>query len=113
MGNFYGGANSFSVQMDGPYGNISSSAKITEIILPAVGWKNAVSPFFQIVEVPGISENSMIEIQANIEQVAQLCIDGTAIHIENDGGVATAYAIGTKPEYDIALQVTVKEVVST
>lgn len=113
MANFYGGANSYSVRMAGPYGSVTSSAKITDITLPATGWKNAVSPFFQIVEVPGISENSMIEIQANKEQVAQLCIDGTAIYIENNNGVATAYAIGTKPEYDLVLQATVKEVVST
>ena len=112
MANFYGGANSFSVQMDGPFGNVSSSSKITEISLPAVDWKNAVSPFFQTVEVQGISANSMVEIQANKEQVAQLCIDGTAIYIENDRGVATAYAIGTKPEYDLLLQVMVREVVS-
>ena len=112
MANYYGGANSYSVQMAGPFGNVSSSAKITEINLPAVGWKNAVSPFFQVVEVPGISESSMVDIQATKEQIQQLCENGTAIHVENDGGIATAYAIGRKPTEDMTFQAALTEVVS-
>ena len=108
----YGTGTGFTVQMEGPFGSVGSSGKITQITLPAENWKNAESPFFQTVEVAGISESSKIDIQPNKEQVAQFCVDGTMLHIENDGGIATAYAIGTKPGEDLKLQVTLTEVVS-
>ena len=108
----YGNGSNFSVQMEGPFGSVGSSGKITTITLPAANWKNAVSPFFQVVEVSGISESSKIDIQPDKEQIAKFCIDGTMLQIENDRGVTTAYAIGTKPDYDLTLQVTLTEVVS-
>ena len=108
----YGAGTGFTVRMEGPFGSVGSSGKISTITLPAANWKNAESPFFQTVEVAGISESSKIDIQPNKEQVAQFCVDGTMLHIENDGGIATAYAIGTKPAEDLVLQVTLTEVVS-
>ena len=108
----YGAGTGFTVRMEGPFGSVGSSGKISTITLPTANWKNAESPFFQTVEVAGISESSKIDIQPNKEQVAQFCVDGTMLHIENDGGIATAYAIGTKPAEDLTLQVTLTEVVS-
>ena len=112
MAGDYGTSSGYTVQMAGPFGSISSSGKITQITLHAADWKNAESPFFQTVAIKGISESSMVEIQATDEQVMQLCKAGTAIQIENDGGVATAKAIGTKPTEDLVLQVILAEVVS-
>lgn len=112
MANNYGNSTGYTVQMAGPFGSVGSSGKIGQISLPAAGWKNAVSPFFQVVEVPGISESSKVDIQATKEQILQLCEDGTAIHIENDRGAATAWAIGRKPNEDMIFQVTLTEVVS-
>lgn len=112
MVNSYGNSTGYTVQMAGPFGSVGSSGKIAQITLPAADWKNAVSPYFQVVEVPGISESSMVEIQATKEQIQLLCENGTAIHIENDSGVATAWAIGTKPAEDLVFQVTLTEVVS-
>ena len=108
----YGTGTGFTVRMEGPFGSVGSSGKITQITLPAASWKNGESPFFQVVEVAGISEASRIDIQPSKEQAAQFCVDGTMLHIENDGGITTAYAIGTKPAEDLTLQVTLTEVVS-
>ena len=108
----YGAGTGFTVRMEGPFGSVGSSGKITQITLPAANWKNAESPFFQTVEVAGISEASKIDIQPNKEQVAPLCVEGTMLHIENDGGITTAYAIATKPGEDLVLQVTLTEGVS-
>lgn len=112
MANNYGNSTGYTVQMAGPFGSTGSSGKITQISLPASNWKSAASPYFQTVEVPGISESSMVEIQATKEQIKQLCENGTAIYIENDGGAATAYAIGKKPTENMIFQVTLTEVVS-
>ena len=108
----YGNGNNYTVEMAGPFGSVGSSGKITTVTLKAADWKNGESPFFQTVEVPGISESSKVDIQPDKEQVAKLCVDGTMLYIENDRGVATAYAIGTKPNEDLVLQVTLTEVVS-
>jgi hypothetical protein len=108
----YGESNGLTVRMEGPFGSVGSSGKITTVTLPAANWKNAASPFFQTVEIAGISESSLVQIQPNKELVAKFCVDGTALHIENDSGVTTAYAIGTKPDMDLVLQVTLTEVVS-
>ena len=112
MAQSYGITDSYTVNMAGPFGSVGSSGKITQVTLPAANWKNAESPYFQTVEISGISEASKVEIQATKEQVAKLCIDGTAICIANDSGITTAYAIGTKPTEDLVLQVTLTEVVS-
>lgn len=112
MAQSYGITDSYTVHMAGPFGSVGSSGKITQVTLPAANWKNAESPYFQTVKIAGISEVSKVEIQATKEQIAKLCVEGTAIQIENDAGIATAYAIGTKPMEDIVLQVTLTEVVS-
>ena len=108
----YGGGSTLTVGLQGPFGSVGSSGKITQVTLPAANWKNATSPYFQTVEVAGVSESSLIEIQATKEQVAKLCFEGTALHMENDAGTVTAWAIGTKPAEDMVLQVTLTEVVS-
>lgn len=108
----YGESNGLNVRMEGPFGSVGSGAKITTVTLPAANWKNAESPFFQVVEIAGISESSLVQIQPDKELVAKFCVDGTALHIENDSGVTTAYAIGTKPDMDLVLQATLTEVVS-
>ena len=108
----YGASDGLTVRMEGPFGSVGSSGKITTVTLPAANWKNAESPFFQTVEIAGISESSLVQIQPDKEMVAKFCVDGTALHIENDSGVTTAYAIGTKPTEDLVLQVTLTEVVS-
>lgn len=112
MVNSYGNSAGYTVQMAGPFGSVGSSGKIGQITLNAADWKNAVSPYFQAIEVPGISESSKVDIQATKEQIQLLCENGTAIHIENDSGIATAWAIGRKPNEDMIFQVTLTEVVS-
>ena len=108
----YGTGSNYSVRMEGPFGSVGSSGKITQVTLPAANWKNATSPYFQTVEVAGVSESSLINIQATKEQVAKMCIEGTALHMENDAGTVTAWAIGNKPAEDMVLQVSLTEVVS-
>lgn len=108
----YGESSGLNVRMEGPFGSVGSGAKIATVTLPVANWKNAESPFFQTVGIAGVSESSMVMILPDKDQVAKFFVDGTALHIENDSGVTTAYAIGTKPTEDLTLQVTLTEVVS-
>lgn len=109
----YGTGSGLSVTLAGPFaGGSGVAAKLSAVSLPADGWKNAESPYFQQVQIEGISVASMVTIQADREQMAQLEASGTAIHIDNDGGVATAYALGAKPERNMTFQVILTEVVA-
>ena len=107
----YGTSAGLTAVLAGPFGGAGASARLTQVQLPAQEWKGAISPYFQTVDVPGISQNSLVTIQADCEQIAHLGENGTALSIENDGGVTTAYAIGGKPTIDLILQVVLQEVV--
>lgn len=109
----YGEGGSFSVTMDGPFGNAgSSSVKLTGFAAPAANWKGGTSPYFQIVEVEGISVNSKLDIQLSVDQLQQLHEKDIAFTTENDGGVVTLWAVGDKPTEDLVFQATLTEVVA-
>ena len=107
----YGNAAGLTAVLAGPFGSAGTVAKLTQVDLPAAGWKGAISPYFQNVVIDGISASSMVTIQADLDQIAHLGENGTALYIENDGGVTTAYAVGSKPTVDLTVQVCLLEVV--
>ena len=107
----YGKAAGLTAVLAGPFGNAGTGVKLTQVQLPADSWKGAISPYFQTVQVPGISENAMVTMQPEGELIAHLGENGTALYIDNDGGIATAYAIGAKPAIDLTVQVALLEVV--
>ena len=107
----YGNAAGLTAVLAGPFGSAGTVAKLTQVNLPAAGWKGAISPYFQTVQVPLISENAMVTIQPEGEQIAYLGENGIALSIDNDGGITTAYAIGAKPSMDLTMQVCLLEVV--
>ena len=106
----YGAASNLTAVLAGPFAGAGQSCKVARVQLPAEGWKNARSPYFQTVEPEGLSENSMVLLQPDREQIEWLCRTGTAIHIDNEAGVATAYAVGTRPREDLDMQITLLEV---
>ena len=108
----YGLAAGLTAQLAGPFGSAGAPAKLTQVVLYAAQWKNAESPYFQTVAVPGISENSLLTIQTGAAEIAGLGESGCAVYLENDGGVATAYAVGARPAEDLPLQVILTEVVA-
>lgn len=108
----YGASSSFSVSMEGPFGNTGSKMKIAYISLTAADWKGAVSPYSQVVEVEGVSANSMVDLQPSVDQLEAFRDKELAFTTENDGGTVTVYAIGDKPTEDYTIQATITEVVA-
>ena len=108
----YGEGGSFSVTMDGPFGNAGSSVKLTDFVAPVANWKGGTSPYFQTVDIAGISVNSKVDIQLSADQLQQLHEKDIAFTTENDGGAVTLWAIGDKPEEDLTFQATLTEVVA-
>lgn len=67
--------------------------------------------FTQVVTIDGATLNSKIDLQPDSIVLNQLISDGvSALYIENNNGVFTAYAVGAKPTSDLNIQVTVTEV---
>lgn len=79
----------------------------------SAAWNGASSPFTQTVEVAGgtVSAAGRVDLQPTPAQIAALQAGGvTALLIENNNGVLTAYALGAHPATAMTVQCTVTEV---
>ena len=88
-----------------------SSATISEVTLRAANWRGDNSPYSQVVNIPGVTEFSQVDLTPSAEQLTIFHNKDVAFVTENDGGVVTVYAIGQKPENDYTIQVTITEVI--
>ena len=86
-------------------------ARIAYVYLPASGWQGAESPYYQEVNIAGVTENSQVDLTPNAEQLGIFHNKDVAFVTENEDGVVTVYAIGQKPANDYRIQVTITEVV--
>lgn len=109
MAQQYGNQSSYSVQMAGPFGS-SVTAKVSELTVKADSWKNAQSPYSQVVDLADVSANSQVNIQLSVEQITALSEKILGFTATNDGGEVTVYAFGDKPTEDYTFQVTITEV---
>lgn len=92
-------------------GSISKpSARIANISLLAENWIGDASPYSQIVEIDGVTENSQVDLTPSIEQLMIFYEKDLGFVTENEDGVVTVYAIGQKPENDYVMQATITEV---
>lgn len=87
-----------------------STAKIAYVTLLAEAWEGTGSPYSQIVNIDGATENSQVDLTPSVEQLAIFYDKDLAFVTENYKGVVTVYAIGQKPQNDYTIQVTVTEV---
>lgn len=111
MSNTYGESNEISVELDGPYSTDPSNIKMVKITVGADSWKEAASPYTQVVSVDGVSTLSKVDIQLTQEQIAYLGDLGAALVAANSGGVITIYSIGGKPDSDMTVSATITEAV--
>jgi hypothetical protein len=112
----YGNGGSFTVMMDGPFagGGGGSEAKLSVFTAPAANWKGAASPYSQVVELEDISINTRVDIYLSADQIQQLHDADKSISFtaENEDGVVTIFAVGSKPEFDLEFQVVLMEVIA-
>lgn len=85
-------------------------ARIGYVTLLASSWVGDTSPYSQVVEVEGATENSQVDLTPSVEQLAIFHEKDLAFVTENEEGVVTVYAIGQKPMNDYTVQVTITEV---
>lgn len=84
--------------------------RIVDIELPASGWEGDASPYSQVVDIEGITENSQVDLTPSVEQLVIFHDKDLAFVTENEDGVATVYVIGDKPSADYTIQATITEV---
>ena len=61
--------------------------------------------------ISGTTSNSKVDLQPDVSVITQMMTDGTvALHIVNDNGTLTAYAVGEKPTVALTIQATIMEV---
>ena len=90
--------------------NKNTQTRIGEAKLMASGWIGNASPYSQIVNIEGVTENSQVDLTPSVEQLAVFYDKDLAFVTENEDGVVTVYAIGQKPQNDYTIQVTITEV---
>ena len=86
------------------------TARIANVELLAANWIGTSSPYSQVVEIEGVTENSQVDLTPSIEQLIIFYDKDLGFVTENEDGVVTVYAIGQKPENDYTIQVTITEV---
>ena len=87
-----------------------TNARIADVDLLAANWVGDASPYSQVVEIDGVTENSQVDLTPSIEQLVIFYEKDLGFVTENEDGVVTVYAIGQKPEHDYTIQVTITEV---
>ena len=87
-----------------------SNARIAYVDLLSANWLGDASPYSQVVEIEGVTENSQVDLTPSIEQLVVFYEKDLGFVTENEDGVVTVYAIGQKPENDYTIQVTITEV---
>ena len=91
--------------------HVNTVIALAEIRLPAAAWMGEESPYSQVVSVPGVGENSMVNLQPSVEQLKIFQDKEIAFSTENDNGLVTVYVFGDKPSLDYTIQATIMEVV--
>lgn len=83
---------------------------ISNVLLRADAWEGSDGAYYQVVDVPGVTSNSKVNLQLGPDQVMSLSDQDIYFTTENNGGVVTVHAIGDKPQNDYTFQATIKVV---
>ena len=87
--------------------NTAARMSLSSVTLTASNWSNKGDYYTQSVSIMGVEATERIDIQPDADVLLQLVEDGvSALYIENDGGVLTAYSVGGVPSATITVQVT-------
>lgn len=96
----------------GESGSASSAAYISTLSLDASKWTTVADNLYsQVVAIDGVTENSKVDLNPSVEQLATFYEKDIAFVTENDDGVVTVYCIGQKPLNTYDMQVTITEVI--
>ena len=90
---------------------VATPVPVVSITLLASAWVGSNNLYSQVISVPGVTENSQINLTPSVEQLAIFYDKDITFVTENDGGVVTVYVIGQKPESDYTIPANIVEVI--
>ncbi len=102
-----------TLTVNGTTYNVTPVVPATTVTLLASAWVGDGDTYSQVVEIPGVTVHTKVDLQPTAEQLAEFHHKVLAFTAENDGGTVTVYAIGDKPSEDHTIQVTKTEVGGT
>lgn len=85
----------------------------SSVTLLASAWEGDGDSYSQVVEIPGVTAHTKVDLQPTSDQLAEFHYKVLAFVAENDGGKVTVYAIGDKPADNHTIQITKTEVEGT
>lgn len=81
--------------------------RISDVLVRANAWEGSDGAYHQVVDVPGATSNSKVNLQLAPNQVVEFGDQDIYFTTENNGGVVIVHAIGDKPLKDYIFQATV------
>lgn len=87
-----------------------TTARIANVELLSANWVGDASPYYQVVEIEGVTEYSQVDLTPSVEQLVIFHEKDLGFVTENEDGEVKVYAIGQKPLDDYIMQVTITEV---
>ena len=88
----------------------NANVRIANVTLLASNWAGNENPYFQVVEIDGITPYSQVDLTPDVQQLVIFYEKDLTFVTENEDGVVTVYCIGQKPTNDYTIQVTITEV---
>lgn len=107
----FGSGGDITVTLEGPFGSAGGGILLRQLYLPADGWKGAVSPFFQSVELDDLTVRSKVDLLPTYQQLESFRQKELALTTQNDSGSLTVYAIGQCPGEDLTIAAAITEVI--
>lgn len=85
--------------------------KSTIVSIPAANWTGDAVPYSQVISVNEVTANSKVDLQPSAIQIVEMQNDDIALMTENNDGVITVYALGSKPTVNYTMQALITEVI--
>ncbi len=101
-----------TLTVNGKTYKVVSTVPAASVTLLASAWVGSGTSYSQVVEVPGVTPFTKVDLQPTPEQLAEFHYKTLAFVTENDGGIVTVYSIGDKPDSNHTIQVTMTAVES-
>lgn len=98
------------IKILGSFSPAVPTVRIAEVELPADNWVGEESPYSQVVNIPGVTAYSQVDLTPSVTQLNVFYDKDLYFVTENEQGIVTVYAVGDKPANDYIVQATITEV---
>lgn len=102
-----------TLTINGTKYNVTPVVPADSVTLRASAWVSDGDAYSQVVEIPGVTPHTKVDLQPTSEQLVEFHYKVLAFVAENSGGTVAVYAIGDKPANDHTIQITKTEVEGT